>query len=436
MGEVPGLTGRRMRETVFQTDTHSQTGTNSQTGTKVIPFAATQASVLLDLLRGLAAVLVLVDHWRNMLFVDYPMLTGGHWMLAAVPYLLTSAGHGAVVVFFVLSGYLVGGSVFRAIDRGRWSWKDYLLHRLVRLWIVLLPGLLLCVAWDCLGLHLHRAPLLYGGGNGNHLTAAVLARLSPRIFFGNLFFLGGLHVPTMGSDGALWSLAFEFWYYLLFPLALLILRRQGTWAGRMGMGVALVACGAIAGRQVLLSFPVWLLGAGLARARLPQLRRSLSRAILLVYPFLFFGTIKLRFVPGLWQDYGLGLATAALLTVLLAQTQPADEGRFRNRFVRSLASFSFTLYVAHTPFMLLLTALLAGDGRWQPGWRSLGVGAAVLALTGLYSFALAAVTEFRTEIVRRAIAERLGKLDMWFTGSVPARGWTGGIGASVRDTVQ
>ena len=425
-----------MRETVFQSDTAFQTGTCSQIGTKPVPFAATRASVLLDLLRGLAAVLVLVDHGRNMLFVDYPMLTGGHPMLAAVPYLLTSAGHAAVVVFFVLSGYLVGGSVFRAVDRGRWSWKDYLLHRLVRLWIVLLPGLLLCVAWDRLGMHLHRAPLLYGGGNGNHLTAAVLARLSPRIFLGNLFFLGGLHVPTLGSDGALWSLAFEFWYYLLFPLGLLLLRRKGTWTGRIGMGVALVACGAIAGRQVLLSFPIWLLGAGLARARLPRLRPWLSRAILLGYPILFFGTIKLRLVPGLWQDYGLGLATAALLTVLLAQTQRAEEGRFRNRFARSLASFSFTLYVAHMPFMLLLTALLAGDGRWQPGWRSLGMGAAVLALTVVYSYGLAALTEFRTEAVRRAIAERLARLDRWLPKGAPARGWAGGIGASVRDTVQ
>ena len=400
------------------------------------PFTHTRASVLLDLLRGLAAVLVLADHWRNMLFVDYPMLAQPHWVLAAVPYLLTSAGHQAVVVFFVLSGYLVGGSVFRSLDRGCWSWKHYLLHRLVRLWIVLLPGLLLCVAWDLLGLHLHRAPLLYGGAGTNHLTAAVLPRISPAIFFGNLFFVGGLHVPTLGSDGALWSLAFEFWYYLLFPLVLLVLGRQTTWVSRGVFAGALVACAAVAGGAVLLSFPIWLLGAWLARARLPQPGRFLAQGILLGYPLIFFGTIKLHLLPGLWQDYVLGLATAALLLVLLGRTERANAERLGNRFARSLASFSFTLYVAHLPLLLLLTSLLAGDGRWQPGWRSLGVGSAVLALTVAYSYGLAWMTEFRTDAVRRAIEAGLRNRGRWFTRRVPGRRWMGGISASVRDTVQ
>lgn len=399
-------------------------------------FAETRASVLLDLLRGLAAVLVLVDHWRNMLFVDYPMLTQPHWGLAAVPYLLTSAGHQAVVVFFVLSGYLVGGSVLRSIDRGRWRWRDYLLHRLVRLWIVLLPGLLLCAAWDLLGLHLHRAPLLYGGAAYNHVTPAVLGRLSPRIFFGNLFFVGGLHVPTLGSDGALWSLAFEFWYYLLFPLVLLMLGRRASPAHRILLGAACIACGTLAGREVLLCFPIWLLGAWMARVRLPRPGRLLSQGILVAYPLLFFGTIKLHVLPGLWQDYGLGLATGALLLVLLGRRERADAARLRNRFARGLANFSFTLYVAHLPLMLLLTSLLAGDGRWQPGWHSLAVGAAVLALTLVYSYGLAALTEFRTDAVRRSLESGLDRGLGWFTRRVPSRQWTGGMSAPVRDTVQ
>ncbi len=401
-----------------------------------VPFTQTRASVLLDLLRGSAAVLVLVDHWRNMLFVDYPMLSEPHWVLAAVPYLLSSAGHQAVVVFFVLSGYLVGGSVFRSLDRGSWNWREYLLHRLVRLWIVLVPGLLLCVAWDVLGLHLRRAPLLYAGAGYNHLTGAVLPRLSPRIFFGNLFFLGGLHVPTLGSDGALWSLAFEFWYYLLFPLALFTLRRQTPRMGRLVMGMALLACSAIVGKAVLFSFPIWLLGAWLARA--PSLRpgRSLSRLILLLYPVIFFGTIKLRLLPGLCQDYGLALATAVLMLVLLGQTQRADPARLGNRCARGLASFSFTLYVGHLPFLLLLTALLAGDRRWQPGWGSLAVGFAALGMTMGYSYGLAALTELRTEAARRAIEERILRLSAPFTKNVPSGGWRGGLGAQVRDTVQ
>lgn len=405
-------------------------------GGSAVAFAQTRASVLLDMLRGLAAVLVLLDHWRNLMFVDYPMLTQPHWVLAAVPYLLTSAGHQAVVVFFVLSGYLVGGSVFRSLDSGRWNWLNYLLHRLVRLWIVLVPGLLLCVAWDLLGLHLHRAPLLYGGANYNHLVSAVLPRLSVLVFTGNVFFVGGLHVPTLGSDGALWSLAFEFWYYLLFPLALILMRRQTSWRTRIVLGAVLLVCVAVAGRSVLESFPIWLLGAWLARVRVPRPGRLFSQGILVIYPLIFFGTIKLHLLPGLWQDYGLGLATAALLLVLLTKTEKADAGRLYNRFSRVLASFSFTLYVAHLPLLLLLTSLLEGDGRWQPGWDSLSLGTTVLAMTLAYSYALAALTEFRTEGVRKAIERGLRDGHWWLTRSVPALRWVGGMSAPVRDTVQ
>jgi len=125
-------------------------------------FVETQASVLLDLVRGLAALLVLGEHWRNLFFVDYPQLPA-HKLLWALPYVLTGAGHQAVVIFFVLSGYLISGSIFRALKRDQWSWASYMTHRVVRLWVVLLPGLLLCAAFDTLGLHLHRAPLVYAG---------------------------------------------------------------------------------------------------------------------------------------------------------------------------------------------------------------------------------------------------------------------------------
>ena len=66
-------------------------------------------------------------------------------------YFATGLGHQAVVVFFVLSGYLVGGSVLTAYQSGRWSWAAYALRRLTRLWVVLLPALIITLAVDGLG---------------------------------------------------------------------------------------------------------------------------------------------------------------------------------------------------------------------------------------------------------------------------------------------
>src|SRR5204863_1384009 len=63
-------------------------------------------------------------------------------------YFLSGYGHTAVVVFFVLSGFLVGGTVIRSDRNGRWSWRGYVLQRGTRLYVVLIPALLLTLCWD------------------------------------------------------------------------------------------------------------------------------------------------------------------------------------------------------------------------------------------------------------------------------------------------
>jgi len=172
-----------------------------------VRFADTHASVHFDLLRALAALLVVWTHGRKLLFLDFRHVQS-HRLLLALPYLITNAGHQAVVMFFVLSGYFIGGAVFRATERKQWSWSDYLLRRLVRLWVVLIPALLIGLFWDKLGIALGHAPALYRGEIDNDmLRVNVSGLLSPSVFLGNLFFLQTIMVHAFGSNGALWSLA-------------------------------------------------------------------------------------------------------------------------------------------------------------------------------------------------------------------------------------
>jgi hypothetical protein len=70
----------------------------------------------LDLLRGLAALLVLAGHLRAYIFqsaVDLEQAGLQLGVLGKVFYFATELGHQAVMVFFALSGYLVGG---KALD--------------------------------------------------------------------------------------------------------------------------------------------------------------------------------------------------------------------------------------------------------------------------------------------------------------------------------
>ena len=111
------------------------------------------ASVHLDALRGIAAVGVCLSHLRDFFFQDYPKVPHHNPLLAAA-YLATGLGHQWVIVFFVLSGYLVGGSVLRSFALDRWSWRSYLLNRMTRLYTVLIPALVLGGLLDMAGIHL------------------------------------------------------------------------------------------------------------------------------------------------------------------------------------------------------------------------------------------------------------------------------------------
>ena len=68
------------------------------------------------------------------------------WFLTAYTF-----AHGAVVVFFVLSGFLVGGAVIERARAGKAYLRTYLIDRTSRIYVVLLPTLALCAILDHAG---------------------------------------------------------------------------------------------------------------------------------------------------------------------------------------------------------------------------------------------------------------------------------------------
>lgn len=387
---------------------HSRTANTlfSETGRKDDPtasvsFAKSNASVLLDVLRGAAAWLVLIEHWRNFLFIDYTQLTA-HRALFILPYLLTSAGHQAVIIFFVLSGYLVGGSVLRMLQRRSWSWPTYLTHRLMRLWVVLLPGLLLCLLWDKIGIHIGVAPGLYRGTVDNHMGLDVTANLGVRTFVENIFFLQGLLAHTFGSDGALWSLTNEFWYYILFPLGLMTLHARSRMSERVLSGLVFLLIAFFVIGPILWLFPIWLAGTLLCRVRAPRVGKSARAIATVLYVFLIFFCARQKVIhlSAIANDYLLAAGTFLFLWILLSSTGEAKPSS-GHTIGRWLARFSYTLYVVHMPMLLLLTAFFAHDTRWVPDAPHVLKSLVVLGITIAYSYGIATVTEFHTDEWRR-----------------------------------
>src|ERR1700716_2371899 len=85
-------------------------------------------SHFLDFSRAMAALLVLLFHIRSALVVPFDSLEVHNWLSRAV-FVVTAFGHDAVIIFFVLSGYLVGGAVLKMDVRSRHDLWQYWIDR-------------------------------------------------------------------------------------------------------------------------------------------------------------------------------------------------------------------------------------------------------------------------------------------------------------------
>src|SRR5215469_9825600 len=82
--------------------------------------------VALDLLRGLAAVTVFLGHARGGSFIEFGLLPADQKTAAlAIFFGLTRVCFEAVLVFFVLSGFLVGGQIISRTLMGKFALSEY-----------------------------------------------------------------------------------------------------------------------------------------------------------------------------------------------------------------------------------------------------------------------------------------------------------------------
>ncbi len=359
-----------------------------------------------DVFRGLAALAVCAGHLRAALFVDHAQ-SPNVGALGTAFYASTGLGHQAVMVFFVLSGFLVGGAVMRQADA--LSPARYLNARLSRLWTVLLPALLLTLCADTLLRAL--APHALDGALRATWGSTPLAgehSLGWKTAIGNVLFLQTLAVPVFGSNGPLWSLAYEFWYYLAFPL--LVLGLRGHPLGWLTLAL-FAAWLAVAPRPMLAGFLIWLMGVGVwwtsrqARSWLQHPASATLGLFLFILALLGSRWLPARFTGDL-ADQVLGLSFAFLLASCLQQRwQPVLRG-LTTPF-RWLSDISYSLYATHFPLVLLLGIAWGTDSaQWQ--WS---MGTAALYASSLFVLLLAGwmvwwLTERHTSSVRQWLQSR------------------------------
>jgi peptidoglycan/LPS O-acetylase OafA/YrhL len=370
-------------------------------------FRSSAASVHLDLIRGLAALVVLVGHLRGVFFVDFRQVEAPTFLVHLF-YFLSGFGHQAVMVFFVLSGYFISTSIFQSCSNNRWRWSTYMINRVSRLHVVLVPGLLWTMGLDYLGMSLFPSHGVYDGSLAPHVVPDdVGVRYGIGIFLDNVACLQNIVVPPLGSNGALWSLSNEFWYYVIFPLLAVPL----CLSIRRVRGLMSILAGAVlltlVGEDHAFYFLIWLMGTGIGLLSNKLRSRTASRSLLIGGVLLFSGTLLLErsgFVSNSRiSDLLVGLSFAVLLLTLVHCEGPCRSEWYR-KVASGLAGFSYSLYVFHLPVLVFLAACALGSSRWQPTLPHLALALAVLVFVTVITFLLSRVTEAHTEAVRRFLS--------------------------------
>jgi len=278
--------------------------------------------------------------------------------------------------------------------------------------VVLVPCLLATACLDGLTRDLapsilegaHQAPWHSGPEPGRYDAGALT-------WLGNLLFLQTVAVPVYGSNSPLWSLACEFWYYVLFPLSATALGWAAPGASPLGRMAALAATATLMcwlPGELVRGFSVWLIGPlvwwGASRSAPPWLPLAAQRLMPLT-TLLFLAALAGSKSAG-WQarlgwgaDLLLG-ATFGLWCLSLAGPAPALAG-LPGKVVRRLSDLSYSLYVSHFPLLMLLAALLPERTGLQPGGPSLLAFALTMLALLAFGWLVWWLFERHTERVRR-----------------------------------
>jgi peptidoglycan/LPS O-acetylase OafA/YrhL len=286
-------------------------------------------SVYLDLVRFGAALVVVLSHIWPLMFPGIRIF----W-----------PGHSAVVVFFVLSGFVISST-----SRPEAGFGVYVLHRIARIFPLVLAAVFMSIVLS-----------FFVGGNG--LPNAESHGTNWKDIFLNFLFLG----QSWGNDllpynAPFWSLNYEVWYYVLF----------GIWYYHRSR-ILLICAALVAGPKILLLMPVWLLGVLLHRLMTP-LGRSQAMGI-----FLLSLGAGLLF---LWLDVGMYIREAMRIVwpdlISFAQGSNQFVGDFLlgvivsvnflavsslnmrlllkfDAMIRYFSSFTFSIYIFHMPLTVLI----------------------------------------------------------------------------------
>ena len=321
------------------------------------------------------------------------------------------------MVFFVLSGLFVGGSVLKSGERFRPG--EYAVARLTRLWVVLLPALAVTFVTDEV-VSIFAPEALQGAYYGLWHSGPSTDQsysLSAWTLLGNVFFIHTILTPVFGTNGPLWSLANEFWYYATFPLlayAVGSCGRSKPRLGRVAAGVFGVAILSFLPDDMLSGYLVWLMGVavyiagrGLSCRKRPL--AGIATFVLFAASIAYTKSGVAQAAIGIPGNYVVG-GGFSLFCVVIAAWPPPQGTRLQmmaKRVAGAMSEFSYSLYLSHFPFLMLIAVFGYGCAKELPDKSGVLHFFAALALLLSLGAVFWALFERHTSALRAFASRRL-----------------------------
>jgi peptidoglycan/LPS O-acetylase OafA/YrhL len=298
---------------------------------------------ILESVRGFAAIYVLLHH-----LLDYKISTS-KWIEFFFRF-----GQEAVMLFFLLSGFVIYYSFAKNPNQG---FKEYFIRRSVRIFPIYILSLIITYAVSCLNSQ-YFVNIGYIMSWGNLFMLQDMGGVKPGVWFG-----------TPGNS-ALWSLAYEWWFYMLFFPIMKYIRIQRRLLSVAVLSLIGFASYIIFPNQIslyLTYFIIWWTGAEVAKAYSTGEKPSIPTMKVPVAVLGLFTALELAYVLFSWkvlhEQLRLGFHpflelrhfVSAFLVVIIALCMSRKVWQAVDKILLPFSFFapiSYAIYVFHVPLSI------------------------------------------------------------------------------------
>ena len=365
---------------------------------------------ILNGIRGLAALYVLIGHARWLLWEGYiegyllhPQSYNQASKILVSLLAFFGIGHVAVILFFVLSGFVIHYSIIKR-EKNKLDILDYFKRRFLRIYPPLLFCMLLTLVLDLTGKYIYGYSIYFQSTPVPLINENIISNLNWITAIGNLLMVQGIYTHVWGTNGPLWSLMYEWWFYMLYPCIFYLYKKNRYLSYAVVWLLFIIASNGLFDNKLASAvfnyLLCWSLGALLADVLLERI--SLHWFIVPLVICLI--ELCIKGDSPVIIDTLTGFVFTALLFALLKFKALFSLHRVFDWF-NLLGDYSYTLYVIHLPILVMINGIvlnLTGNKMPQNFY--------IMFISIAFVLAVAYLVHFFTEIpFRRKIVARVNK---------------------------